>query len=293
MYDAMGIRRHAGLQAEVLNVVAAELLEGHPKAERKLKEVLGHTPRQVRAALRGCSSSGVVGRGCAACQLRAAWRGCSRCYCVVAAGCRTGKGRAASPLLTAGTPPTSSSCAAGVCRPAAGHPCGPPLPCGTLLSCHVSAAAVVPSSSRRLEGRTAAPCWRRAGTAALLVRLLPHPAPARPLLPGLLLGYSAPLPSHPHLPIPCFFHPHLLPSHVPAVHATLGRFVFAPTTTAGTLAPRIPRPTRQCAPPIPCGMPRRLRRSQCRRDRDEQCNRWRRGRGRMQIDGCKGTDRWQ
>ncbi|PSC75842.1 hypothetical protein C2E20_1662 [Micractinium conductrix] len=51
MYDAMGIRRHAGLQAEVLNVVAAELLEGHPKAERKLKEVLGHTPRQVYAGL--------------------------------------------------------------------------------------------------------------------------------------------------------------------------------------------------------------------------------------------------
>lgn len=51
MYDAMGIRRHAGLQAEVLNIVAKEVLEGHPKAERKLKEVLGHTPRQVYAGL--------------------------------------------------------------------------------------------------------------------------------------------------------------------------------------------------------------------------------------------------
>ena len=47
MYDAMGVRRHAGLQAEVLNAVVKDLLEGHPVSERKLKEVLGHTPRQV------------------------------------------------------------------------------------------------------------------------------------------------------------------------------------------------------------------------------------------------------
>ena len=37
----------AGLQAEVLNVVVEDLLEDHPVSERKLKEVLGHTPRQV------------------------------------------------------------------------------------------------------------------------------------------------------------------------------------------------------------------------------------------------------
>lgn len=49
MYDAMGVRRHAGLQAEVLNAVVEDLLEGHPVSERKLKEVLGHTPRQVLA----------------------------------------------------------------------------------------------------------------------------------------------------------------------------------------------------------------------------------------------------
>ncbi|KAI8109250.1 hypothetical protein M9435_005662 [Picochlorum sp. BPE23] len=47
MYDAMGVRRHAGLQAQVLNAVVNDLLEGHPVSERKLKEVLGHTPRQV------------------------------------------------------------------------------------------------------------------------------------------------------------------------------------------------------------------------------------------------------
>ncbi len=32
---------------QVLNIVAESVLEGHPKAEQKLKEVLGHTPRQV------------------------------------------------------------------------------------------------------------------------------------------------------------------------------------------------------------------------------------------------------
>lgn len=47
MYDAMGVRRHAGLQAEVLNAVVEDLLEHHPVSEKKLKEVLGHTPRQV------------------------------------------------------------------------------------------------------------------------------------------------------------------------------------------------------------------------------------------------------
>jgi uncharacterized protein len=49
MYDAMGVRRHAGLQAEVLNAMVEDLLEGHPVSQRKLKEVLGHTPRQVVA----------------------------------------------------------------------------------------------------------------------------------------------------------------------------------------------------------------------------------------------------
>jgi hypothetical protein len=48
MYDAAGVRRHAGKQAEVLNQVIDELLEGHPVSDVKLKEVLGHTPLQVR-----------------------------------------------------------------------------------------------------------------------------------------------------------------------------------------------------------------------------------------------------
>ena len=50
MYDAAGVRRHAGTQAEVLNLVVKELLQKHAVSQRKLKEVLGHTPLQVRSA---------------------------------------------------------------------------------------------------------------------------------------------------------------------------------------------------------------------------------------------------
>ena len=50
MYDAAGVRRHAGRQAEVLNQVVGELLDvDHPVQSVKLKEVLGHTPLQVAA----------------------------------------------------------------------------------------------------------------------------------------------------------------------------------------------------------------------------------------------------
>ncbi|PKI76689.1 hypothetical protein CRG98_002998 [Punica granatum] len=49
MYDAIGVRRHAGLQAQVLNVIVEDLFEGHPISRRKLKELLGHTPSQVLA----------------------------------------------------------------------------------------------------------------------------------------------------------------------------------------------------------------------------------------------------
>ncbi len=47
MYDAAGVRRHAGMQAEVLNVLIMDVLQHHPISEKKLKEVLGHTPLQV------------------------------------------------------------------------------------------------------------------------------------------------------------------------------------------------------------------------------------------------------
>jgi len=47
VYDAIGVRRHAGDHARVLNLMIDELLTGHPLAEKELKEVLGHTPREV------------------------------------------------------------------------------------------------------------------------------------------------------------------------------------------------------------------------------------------------------
>lgn len=47
MYDAAGVRRHVGMQAEVLNVLIMDVLQHHPISEKKLKEVLGHTPLQV------------------------------------------------------------------------------------------------------------------------------------------------------------------------------------------------------------------------------------------------------
>ncbi|XP_011626308.1 uncharacterized protein LOC18442357 isoform X2 [Amborella trichopoda] len=49
MYDATGVRRHAGMQAEVLNMIIEDLFQGHPVSQRKLKELLGHTPSQVIA----------------------------------------------------------------------------------------------------------------------------------------------------------------------------------------------------------------------------------------------------
>lgn len=49
MYDAIGVRRHAGMQAEVLNMIVEDLFQGHPISQRKLKELLGHNPSQVLA----------------------------------------------------------------------------------------------------------------------------------------------------------------------------------------------------------------------------------------------------
>jgi len=51
IYDATGVRRHAGDHARVLNLMIDELLTGHPLAEKELKEVLGHTPREVLAGI--------------------------------------------------------------------------------------------------------------------------------------------------------------------------------------------------------------------------------------------------
>ncbi|NPV55754.1 MAG: divergent PAP2 family protein [Anaerolineae bacterium] len=47
MYDAAGVRRQAGIQAQRINQLITEFFSGHPISEEHLKEVLGHTPRQV------------------------------------------------------------------------------------------------------------------------------------------------------------------------------------------------------------------------------------------------------
>ncbi|MBN2461569.1 MAG: divergent PAP2 family protein [Candidatus Cloacimonetes bacterium] len=49
MYDATGVRRAAGKQAEVLNKIVANIKkkEGHSIIEENLKEFIGHTPMEV------------------------------------------------------------------------------------------------------------------------------------------------------------------------------------------------------------------------------------------------------
>ncbi|KAJ0899014.1 hypothetical protein HanRHA438_Chr08g0363391 [Helianthus annuus] len=50
MYDATGVRLHAGRQAELLNQIVCELPPEHPLSNvRPLRDSLGHTPFQVAA----------------------------------------------------------------------------------------------------------------------------------------------------------------------------------------------------------------------------------------------------
>jgi acid phosphatase family membrane protein YuiD len=51
IYDATGVRRAAGEHAKVINRMIDDLVEGHPLKEHELKELLGHTPRQVFAGV--------------------------------------------------------------------------------------------------------------------------------------------------------------------------------------------------------------------------------------------------
>jgi uncharacterized protein len=47
IYDATGIRRQAGMHAELINAIIKDLREGHPlrqETQEQLREVLGHTP---------------------------------------------------------------------------------------------------------------------------------------------------------------------------------------------------------------------------------------------------------
>jgi acid phosphatase family membrane protein YuiD len=47
VYDAMGVRRQAGKQAQKINVLVEELLKGHPINEKHLLEAIGHTPLEA------------------------------------------------------------------------------------------------------------------------------------------------------------------------------------------------------------------------------------------------------
>ena len=48
MYDACGVRRAAGEQAKVLNRIVLDIQKGDTKyLDKKLKELIGHTPVQV------------------------------------------------------------------------------------------------------------------------------------------------------------------------------------------------------------------------------------------------------
>ena len=48
IYDAMGVRAETGKQGAVLNEIIREvLIEGEPITEKRLKELVGHTPLEV------------------------------------------------------------------------------------------------------------------------------------------------------------------------------------------------------------------------------------------------------
>jgi acid phosphatase family membrane protein YuiD len=49
MYDAAGVRRAAGNQARILNKIIEDLAHNKPLANERLKELIGHTPKEVLA----------------------------------------------------------------------------------------------------------------------------------------------------------------------------------------------------------------------------------------------------
>ncbi|MDD2696171.1 MAG: divergent PAP2 family protein [Anaerolineales bacterium] len=51
IYDATGIRRQAGLHAEMINAMIDDLTSGHPLKGEQLREVLGHTPLEALAGV--------------------------------------------------------------------------------------------------------------------------------------------------------------------------------------------------------------------------------------------------
>lgn len=62
MYDAAGVRQAASVQARILNRMMDELFTQHAFSERRLRELLGHTPFEVLVgALLGFSIGMLVG----------------------------------------------------------------------------------------------------------------------------------------------------------------------------------------------------------------------------------------
>ncbi len=49
MYDAAGVRRAAGKQAKILNIIVKEMESKDLNMDERLKELLGHTPVEVFA----------------------------------------------------------------------------------------------------------------------------------------------------------------------------------------------------------------------------------------------------
>src|SRR5579864_8164479 len=47
MYDAAGVRRAVSIQARILNQMIDEAFQGSPMAEKRLRDLIGHTPIQV------------------------------------------------------------------------------------------------------------------------------------------------------------------------------------------------------------------------------------------------------
>ncbi|WP_337814618.1 divergent PAP2 family protein [Intestinibacter sp.] len=47
MYDASGVRRSVGKQAEILNQIVDDFFHGKFDQHKKLKELVGHTPKEV------------------------------------------------------------------------------------------------------------------------------------------------------------------------------------------------------------------------------------------------------
>jgi uncharacterized protein len=53
VYDATGIRRQAGIHAELINIIIRNLATGHPLriGNQQVREVLGHTPLEALAGV--------------------------------------------------------------------------------------------------------------------------------------------------------------------------------------------------------------------------------------------------